>query len=531
MDLRAVRALLAIHFRGAWNRTLKESGLAGPLLTLASLGFVALILTVPFFLCFRLGISLGAALRESDPVEALLHWCALQALFTVGFAVLGVFRQRPAFPWQALGALPIPRLALLLAELPAALFEVFPLLAACAIVGSNLGLLYAWPAAFPIIAVLALQGMAAMLALLVLLAGVRRLWGEWRCWALAAALAALAVALGLDRLELKAALSEFGPRFIAWLPGSQGYAGLVHLGSGRVPAGLVGLTMALLATGALVAAAAWTHERALARESSGARWRPGLLVPFHFRRPAAGIAWIYARQLLDCKAGQMILAISPLVSASFAVVLWAMRIDAERDAALAEFAGPAITHLTRLPLLALTFFLLVPLASGLWMNVFGWDRAGIRTLLLLPLPARAILRGKLLGLALFVALQAVLGALPLLAVYRPSRYELIGAVAAAATALVVAGGAGQIFSLRFPRAVSRDGSPNLPLYLSWVPSVIVLALALLLWRVHELVAGLARWATPAAFALTLALAIATYAAVLPFLAAELERERERLLDM
>jgi len=45
------------------------------------------------------------------------------------------------------------------------------------------------------------------------------------------------------------------------------------------------------------------------------------------------------------------------------------------------------------------------------------------------------------------------------------------------------------------------------------------------------VAGLARWATPAAFALTLALAIATYAAVLPFLAAELERERERLLDM
>lgn len=67
-------------------------------------------------------------MRATPGSETLINWNGLQAVFTLGFGLCGSFRYRPAIDTIRLGHFPISPLQLLLAEIPAGMFEVFPLL-------------------------------------------------------------------------------------------------------------------------------------------------------------------------------------------------------------------------------------------------------------------------------------------------------------------------------------------------------------------------------------------------------------------
>lgn len=528
---KVVRALLEAQARNAWNRTRRESALGGPVATLAVLLLVAAVLALPGLLTLGLGLDLGEELRASPDPALLQRWNAFQALFTVVFAVLGSFRHRPAFQFRDIGRFPVTPLQLLAAELPASLFEVFPLLGAAGIACSNLGLAVRLSAAAPLVAILAVEGIASMVAVLFLAATLRRFLLRRRARALAFGLGVLAAAMALGREGFRTLFRSWIPQLIPILPGSQGYAGLLDLGQGNPATGLARILAALAATAALLTLAAWLHRRQLGGESSPTGPRQRACFDLRFERPASGVGRLFFRQLLDSKAGRVLL-FGPLMFSAPAILLaWAIQYDASRDRLFRDATERLSAALGGVPIFEIFLVLVIVLDSQIWMNQFGWDREGVRTLLLLPVAPRDLLVGKTLGLLRFTALQALIGVPPLFSLTTPSLRDAISAVAAAGSVFLVVAGTGQVFSSRFPRAAAWDGGAALPLYVSWVPTVLLLIMAGALTGVHA-IAGLAgEWATAGALVALFGAVAALHAAALPTLESRLRLEQERLLRM
>lgn len=529
--MKVALALLKAQARNAWNRMRRESGIAAPVASLGVLALVAMVLVLPGLMTLGLGLGLGEELRASPESGLLQRWNAFQALFTVVFAFFGGFRHRLAFDFREIGRFPVTPLQWLLAEIPASLFEVFPLLGTAGILCSNLGLAIRLPSASPLVAVLALQGIVAMVALLFVAGTVRRWLLKRRAWAFVLGLGVAIAALGLGKEGLRTLFRSSIPDAIPFLPGSQGYAGLLEVWHGHPAAGLARIAVGLAATVALLVLAAWLHHRGAAVESASAGPRLGAARLLRFRRPAAGVGRLFQKQLLDSKSGRLLLFLPLMLSAPAAVVAWAIRYDAAREQYFADKTTQIISAFETAPVLEAFLVLIVIFDSKVWMNQFGWDGRGIRTLLHLPISPRDLLLGKMLGLTRFVGLQSLIGVPPLLFISIPSLGEALAGIGAAGTVLLAGAGMGQWLSIRFPRRVSRDGGASPPFYLSFVPTLLVLAVAAGLTTVHALAEKAGRWGPPAAL-LALSLAIATlYAVALPALSSRLRRERERLCRM
>jgi hypothetical protein len=189
----------------------------------------------------------------------------------------------------------------------------------------------------------------------------------------------------------------------------------------------------------------------------------------------------------------------------------------------------ALARVTSAPVPAWSLVAVVVLGSELWMNQFGWDRGGARVLLQLPIADRDLLRGKLLGLARFQGMQALLALPPLLCLFPLTWQASLHAVAAGSVAFLVLATAGQLFSLRFPRGIERQGAAHLPLHLSWVPSLLSASVVATLVGVSEVTRLVADWAPPLALVVLGLFAAAGYRRALPVLSRELEAQRERLL--
>ncbi|MBI2837406.1 MAG: hypothetical protein HYX75_03780 [Acidobacteria bacterium] len=521
MAVRVLPALVRAHYQSAWNRVRRESGLGGVVATTVSLGIAALVLLIPGVMSFGAGLSIGRDLSVAGDPGSLLSWNLLQALFTTAFGILGSARYKPSLTARAIGAYPIRPTDLLLAEFPASAVEVFPLLGIAGIVFSNAGLAIALPQASPAILILAIQGMIVMLALQILAGGLKRfLARHWSVAPIAGLTCVFVVSsAGKDRTVRVIEI------IIANLPGSLGYGGLIDLWLGRPVHGLATIGLSFLAAAALIVIAGRVHYRALFAEEVSSRLRLIQGAPVRFGSPAMAIGRLFLKQLLGTNSGRQQLFLPLSFSVSYAFVLWAVRKLIEENETLPELIASHAESLFRLPFLGLFLFLLVPLNSEVWMNQFGWDRAGIRMLLSSPITHRDLVLGKMFGLLRLTLTQAAIGVVPIIATRRPSLEEALWGFGAFGTAFMVTTGVGHVVSARFPRAVERKGSANLPLSLSWIPTVIV----------GTLVAGLIFVGKIAdsriAYLVILGVSILVYIRCLPIIAARVDHSQERLLQM
>lgn len=524
--MRMLAALLRALWLSNWNRVRRESGLKGGVLTAVSLLLVSAILAIPFYMALQAGLNLGLSMELAPHPDSLSYWCSLQALFIVVSGLLGVFRYRPLFRRDEIAIYPVRRFPLLIAGFAAALFEVFPLLGAGGIFFSNVGLAIRLYPQSPLVFLLAAEGIVAMLTLLVAGGTIRRIVSRSMLTAI------LAGCLAAGGLLVWLAQGLHAP--VEWLPSSQAYAGLLQLRQGDSAGGLIRMALATCELCLAVALAAWLHYRQfLSEEEAPARdlLRASGLVPFRFRRPSVGIARLFVRQLLRSKSGRADLVIPLLCTASMALVCWSVQDARLHHEALYDSIAPYAARFHEVPLLGIYLVLLIPMASEIWMNQFGWDRSGIRTLLSVPVTTREIIKGKAIGLLQFSALQIAISIGPLLWTYTPRWSEVAWGVSAFGIAFLWSAAMGHCFSARFPRAVAPDGAAHLPLYLSWVPVIVMAGIATILVGVGRTAGRLGPWGAPATFAGLLALTLAAYVLMLPWISERVWHERERLLSM
>jgi hypothetical protein len=516
-----LRSLVAAQLQVEWNRLRREAGAGGRLASVGIAAMVALALSVPAAFLARLGWGLGQELRAGADAGVLRSWQLLQAGLSVGFGLLAGWRFRPAFSAAALARFPVRGRDLLIAELPASLLEVFPLLAAVGLGASHLGMAAAWPVMAPLILLAGALGVVTMLAAAALSAAAWRALFQ-RAWA-----PLLPVVAGLALWQagwenVREGLRVAGRVGVESLPTSRGLAALLDLRAGELADAARGFAITVLSAAAVFALAAWVHARSVMR-SGNPEARPR-------RRPRGGptsLGALFQAQVLATAGGRQLLFMPVLLTAPLAILVVSVRSAVERGEVMPEplvrLAGAA----QGLPWPWLVF-VFVALDAELWLNQFGFDGGGLRLLLQLPVSAERLLLGRLAGLARLAAVQTLLGCLPLLAVRLPSPAEVVAGLGMGAFAVIAAGGAGQLFSLRFPRRIEARGSTSLPLRFSWVPLAVLLPLVAWLAAAQALAAPLGSAAVAAAPVALALLAGLGYRWALPLLARQLGLQRERL---
>ncbi len=524
-------ALVRAHYRSSWNEIIRSAGSGGKAATIGMIALAAFFVFLPGVFAVRIGLALGGELAAASDTGVLHNWNGLQATFTIGFALLGSFRLKPAFPFTRFGRFPITPLQLLLADLPASLFEVFPLLGVAGLILTNVGLAIRMPAASPLVMLLALDGVVTMVTLTFIGAAILSAVGRSRIFTVTLVAAVVATPFFVGARGMRVVLKEWLPQFVQAIPGSRGYAGLLELRDGRTMAGLSGIAIATVASAALLVIAAAVHQRRLVAEVENAGWRIGGGGAFRFSTPASGISRLFLRQLFASGAvrGQFLMPLFFTLPAAF--IVWLGRSATAEGRGLPDDIIWLVTRAGSAPWFAVVPLLAVGTNAQIWMNQFGWDRGGFRTLLLLPLEPRDILAGKLAGLARFTAMQVALGVVPLLVVRFPTIREAIVGVCVGGVTLVVSTAVGHAVSIRFPRGVDGTAGLQVPLSISWISPVTLIGIGAELAGVYAIAELIVKGAGIVALVLSFAGAIVLYRAILPRIAALLMENRERLLGM
>jgi hypothetical protein len=491
-------------------------------------------LVIPAFVLFRIGADLGEGLASPASEDGLLYWNGVQGVFTVLFALLGSFRFNPALSLTDFNRYPLTKLDLAMSELPAAVFEVFPLLGVAGIVATNAGLASRLPAMTPLVCLLTLLNVLGMLTLMMALASLWRGVMQRGPIAVLAGACLVAALLGAGWNGWMATLRESVPLVVAVIsrmPGSYGYAGLVSLRSGQFAAGALDIVIALAGTLGLGIVAALAHHRALfsgawARDVSRKESAPGV-----YRGPAFEVATLFFRQLARSRTLRLPMLLPLLMTGLGAFVLR----ELGRAIALEKDIPPNLVsmqhRLAAVPFLSIALILTVAMTSQIWMNQFGWDRSAIRALLHLPVAPRDILVGKFLGLLEFTLVGWAISTAGLLFFYRPAVREVIGGLAAAGVAFVTTCVVGQFVSIQMPRAVPRGGMAQMPIHVSWVPAAVLISILLFLaglWTIGTLVGY---WVGPLLIWGALFGAVLLWRAVLPQIERLFVKNREKLLSM
>lgn len=524
-------ALIGAQYRAAWNRILRTAGFGGKVATWLTIALVAAVLVFPGLVMLRIGLDLGGELASSGDAGVLGSWNALIAVLSLGFALLAAFRSRPSFPASRFGHYPLRAFDLIVAELPAGLFEVFPLLATGGLIAMNIGLAVRMPRQAPIVALLALLAIASMLATMFISAGLYA-WIARRKLVAGGLIVVGAVAAFTGGLRgLRTLLKSWLPAIVDYLPMARGYEGLVSLRAGNSVEGSAGLAIAGASTLFLITVAALVQRRRLATEFAPDATSPRLTAAIPLTGGSPATARVFLIRLLSSRAVLALVLIPLLYSVPLALTA------AMGRAAIGEgtVLPPPIVTFVRLaetaPLFAFFPILSIAMNAQIWMNQFGWDRGGILTFLLLPIDSCHLLAGKLRGLLLFTTIQTLIAVAPLFALRLPGLREAVCAVATGGVALVVTTAAGHVVSILHPRSVDADSSAQIPLHLSWIPPVVLVGTVAELagvWFVAELM-----WKGAGVLGLVLSLgaAVVAYRLLLPRFGALLTNERERLLSM
>ena len=458
--------------------------------------------------------------------DFLFQWNGLQNFLLVGFGSAAAFWYRVTFRFVDVGRLPIPPWSLFVAEIPATLTEGFPLLALAGVLGSNVALLVRGDVAAYLVPGVVLLEIIFLVSVVYLAVSLLRRWQRLgrRYRYLLVGLSGLGVAAtGFDPLRSLVAL------WVRWSPISLIYeslffshdfrareSGFALLGVGLVLFGFWGVTR-LHYSGLL----AEMSSSVVQDRKERARDR-GLI---------GSIQTVFERQLLDSDFGRLAQWMPLLFSAPIAWAVWTVnRAFANGEVVPKELQG-LLSQMDDVPLLALLWILILVTDSAIWMNQFGWERRGVRTLLMLPISAVDLLRGHGLGVVWFVLKQLIIGTIPLLFVVQPSVGEWGASILGFGTVLLVVLVVGHYCSLTYPRSMARKGSASVPLFLSLIS---MLAVGLSCSFVIPIlgVGNRLGWWLPCLFlAASCSVAAWLYWRILVLLALELIRERERLLRL
>jgi hypothetical protein len=242
------------------------------------------------------------------------------------------------------------------------------------------------------------------------------------------------------------------------------------------------------------------------------------------------VARLFEAEVVGNRAGRVGLGFAVVFGAGFALVAGVFARAPE--IATAPWPVSLLAKVGGLPLFGIYLSLLPTLHDELWRNQFGWSGPGVRTLFLLPLAPERILLGRMLGMIRLNAVQAALGAGPLLVAYRPPLAEVAWGVAAGFVGSVSIGAIGHLVSARFPRTL-RDqflGAASTPLTAFLIPMAVEIPLFSTLVIACKLGARAGPWGSAAALWLLAGAVAFGYVRILPFLGRRLMALRETLIE-
>ena len=459
MAVGPIRGLLIAHAQAGWNRSAKELGRRGRLFLWGILILLALLGVVPLLVILVVaGYGLGGTLGDPElgPVSVRVLGGLLGAFALGGGLVGGLVGGSKQLAWERYRGFPLAARKLYLAELLAGLGDLMPLAVAGCVTGLLLGLAVAQPATLPLLPWVALLTVGLLLSIRLLVGSLaarllKRLHlllgllvaAAWVGGALlGSSLQARDLAAETRFLALAQQAGRFGQTLARALPTTWALEGLVAATRGQALRALAWQAYPLLFLLACMVLGSWLLNRegaALQVQPTGAAARL-----WSFRNPALGLARLQWLTLLGSHLGKfgfaMPLMTLVLIKGPFARVgpVWAV---------------PG------------AFLYLALVGNQFLFNQFGLDREGVKALFLLPIPARDLLRGKLLGFAAYQGVQVLLLSLLLGLLLRPSPRELFGSLLLMTCVFLVLATLGQLFSVLYPRPMARKSlqSGQLPL--------------------------------------------------------------------
>jgi len=524
-----VRALLAAHLQTTWNRSARELSRQGAWVLVLTVALLGLLAAGP--LVFGLGLvgwMMGRALDHPVTPVALGGLLALASLGGGLFGgILGGARQ---LTWESYRGYPLRLPALYLAELGAGLGDLFPLTLAVGLGALLAGLGLAAPALLPLIPLVYLETLLTLLALQLLAGGLAE--------ALVKRLRVALVVLGIlawmlstlfttrlpqhtrgtrppvsaEQAAKVEALGRSLGRAVSVLPTHAAALSLLRAREGRWGAALALHAYPLAVLLLLMLGGA----RLLGRPSEGSRPVRAGGAPerlWSFRSPAAGVGRLHFQTLMGSHLGK------------FAFVMPLMTVVLLKGP-FAQLRGQSLWAIPA------AFAYLSLVGNNFVFNQFGLDRHGIKALLLLPVDAEDLLRGKLLGMAAHQGLQALL-LLVLLALFeRPLAVQLIAGLLLMGCYFLAQASLGQWTSAWMPRTMAPDSlkNSNMPFALG----MLSLAASGLWTGLYGGAYALLSWLAPAALlpgmALLFGLTLAAHRGLRPSAAAYLNRRREKLVE-
>ena len=531
MAVGLVGAVLRAHLQATWNRSVRELGKSGTWAVYLVMGLALLGGAVPLF---GAGVALGyfGAARLHLPGAKALLGGVLTAIPLLGGTVSGIMGGTKALSWESYRVYPVGLRPLFSAERRAGLGDPLPFLGGLTLAGTFLGFAAARPALAPLFLLVCAASLLAMLLLQHLIGAlgavlVKRLqlllvvFGMLR-WG-ASVLSALGGRTSLDRRRMpmdpeqvalaKARMAKVVAA-LQWTPAAQSLRGLEELAEGRWRPGLARQVLPFALLGLL----GWGSARVLRWESGSETLKvqaaPGAREKlWTFATPARGVARLTWQNLAGSHLGRFGFLI-PLMTV---VIL---------RGPLSTFTGSGYWALP-------SAFAYLALTSGqMQFNQFGLDGHGVKALLLLPLSPRDLLRGKLLGLALYQGLQAALLVLLLAFFLRPGVLEILAGLCLAGCFFLVQVLVGHWTSVWLPRSLPRDSLKNngMPLLMVAISLGTTLANSLVFGGTWAVCLWIAPGALLPVMALLFGLCLWIYATLLPSAADFLERHRERLLQ-
>lgn len=524
------RALLTAHGQATWNQSARELGRQGlwvMILVVGILGFLGaggMIVGTG-----ALGWLLGS--RLDRPVTILILSGLLTFLSLGGGLLGGVLGGARQLAWEGYRGFPLRWRTLYCAELLAGLADMLPLVLGAVLTGLLLGVGAAVPSTLPLIPVVLLETLLTLLAVQLLVGSLASALVK----RLRLALVTLGILAWLGSTLMTAALPKPGKgrsaplpraaqaervqalgqalgRGIRALPAHASVQSLVEarnrtwgtaLSWHLYPLGFLGLVMLL-------------GMRLMAREARGAaapatvRGRDRL---WSFRHPAEGLGRLHFQTLMRSHLGRFAF-LMPLMT-------------------LVLLKGPFAQFNTN-PLwtVPIAFAYLSLVANNFAFNQFGLDRHGVKGLLLLPVSAADLLKGKLLGMAAHQGLQALL-LITLLAVFdHAGPIPLLGGLLLLACIFLAQTSVGQWTSTWAPRPMAMDSlkNNNMPFALGLLSVATSGLWTSLFGGAYVLLA----WASPAwlvpGMALLFGLTLAAHLLLLPAAAAALDHRREKLVE-
>jgi len=539
----ALRALLAAHYHTALNRSVREMGRQGVWVMVVLVILMALFAIGPLFL--GLG-GAGWAIGHSfpNPLATFFLGIAMALLGLGGGLFGGIVGGARQLSWETYRGFPLKLRTLYLAEVVAGLGDPLPLLLGLAFLSFLLGLAIGSPSSIPLLPLLLLETVGTLLALQLLVGGlaaalVKRLR---MVLIVLGALAWVGITLTTGPLarrggrtapsavvdpstrELKreARRAQQRAQVDQWVQRVERLTGLLptHAAARSVALareGRWGLALALhgypLAVLLLLMVAG---ARVVARETRGSQRAPVSRGPdrlWSFTGPAEGIARLHFRTLMASQLGR------------FAFLMPVMTIVLLKGP-FAQAKGQALWAVP------MAFAYLSLVGNNVMLNQFGLDRHGIKALLLLPIPATDLLKGKLLGMAAHQGLQALLLVLLLAVFGHAGPGPLLAGTLMLGCVFLAQSSVGQWTSLWAPRPMALDSmkNNNMPFAVGLLSMATSGLWTSIYGGLYALVAWLAAgWLVPV-MGLAFLLTLAGHLALLPTLAAYLDRRREVLVE-